>query len=166
MNKKDFDCGEEDESDELGCYTNRTQTAPSEETSCAKSGHILCEQNCTDMPELAGFICSCHRGFKMIKLPVVDEETNGTNSTSGEEDSSSPSQERRHSCEDIDECTTVSLNHCPHSCENLKGSFQCHCANGFVDPHGDGTICEPADSSPAASLVVLIAYGTEIRQVE
>lgn len=135
-----------------------------EETSCAQSGNILCEHNCTDIAELAGFVCSCHHGFKMIKLPTLsDEDSNSTlilaNASSRLENEQTS---RRHSCEDIDECASITLNHCPHECVNLKGSFQCRCSNEYVDPHGDGSICEAVDSS---SSVIIIAYGTEIRQV-
>ena len=46
---------------------------------------------------------------------------------------------------------------------NLKGSFKCECAEGYIDPHGDGTICEVAGSGEDA--VVLFAYDSEIRQL-
>lgn len=69
---------------------------------------------------------------------------------------------RRHTCQDIDECESSSLNHCPHECINLKGSYQCKCSSEYKDTHGDGTVCEATWRDES---IVLIAYGSEIRQV-
>ena len=67
----------------------------------------------------------------------------------------------RHTCNDIDECISFQ-SHCPQNCDNLKGNYKCSCSAGFVDTHGDGSICEAVTSSDS---VVLFAYGSEIRQI-
>lgn len=130
------------------------------EPTCDKSGKSLCEQNCTDVAEIGGFICSCHHGFKLVKVNISEIQPdillNSTNETRKGDIST-----KRHSCEDIDECLSVSLNQCSQKCFNLKGSFKCECSSGFFDSHGDGSICEESN----LSTVIMIAYGTEIRQV-
>ena len=65
----------------------------------------------------------------------------------------------RHTCTDIDECASFN-SHCPHECINIKGSHVCECASGFLDPHGDGSLCESSSES-----VILVAHGSEIRQL-
>ena len=44
----------------------------------------------------------------------------------------------------------------------MKGSYKCSCASDYSDTHGDGLICEAVSNSDS---VVLIAYGSEIRQI-
>jgi hypothetical protein len=143
-----------DESDELGCYTNRTapQAAGNSEYSCEKNGSLLCEHNCTDLNELAGFVCSCHHGFKMVKLNISETPSG---------DQATATEFRKHSCVDIDECESYS-SHCSQICLNLKGSYQCKCAENYIDSHGDGSVCEAAWNEDS---VVLVAYGSEIRQL-
>lgn len=103
-----------------------------------------------------GFVCSCFKGFGLVKFNVslitTDESPVASNSST---------DLRRHTCVDIDECQSFN-SHCPQGCVNEKGSYKCQCAANYVDPHGDGTICEATASEDA---VVLIAYGDEIRQV-
>ena len=69
---------------------------------------------------------------------------------------------RRHTCVDIDECEHYTLHQCTQLCQNLKGTYACKCAPNYVDTRGDGSICE---ASWREDSVVLVAYGTEIRQV-
>ena len=76
-------------------------------------------------------------------------------------ESASSTDVRRHSCIDIDECESFS-SHCPQSCTNLKGSYKCDCAENYLDLHGDGSICEAGWKEDS---VILIAYGSEIRQL-
>ena len=90
-----------------------------------------------------GFFCSCHHGFKMVKL----DSTNTIH---------------RHTCEDIDECQEIEMNHCTHSCLNTKGSFECKCAQNYIDTHGDGSICE---ATWKEDYILFTAYGSEIRQL-
>ncbi len=154
----DLDCGNNDESDELGCYHNETLNVESALT-CENTGHLLCEHNCTNLSTTNGFICTCHHGFQMVK---------SNHSTHGHEDPSTnqttfiiTEQVQKHTCEDIDECQTFS-SHCPQLCENLKGSYKCKCGKNYVDSHGDGTICEATWNHES---IVLFAYGEEIRQL-
>ncbi|XP_043931281.1 low-density lipoprotein receptor-related protein 2 [Protopterus annectens] len=86
------DCG--DHSDELGCNSGTARN-------CSEN---ICEQNCTDLTEGGGFICSCRRGYKPIETD-------------------------RNSCEDINECDIFGT--CPQLCQNFKGSYECSCAEGF-----------------------------------
>ena len=54
---KDLDCGQDDESDEIGCYTNSTSdVTPDMEFSCARNASLLCEHNCTDISKLNGLV--------------------------------------------------------------------------------------------------------------
>lgn len=145
---EDLDCGGEDESDEIGCYTNSTGSS---DLTCSSHGSQICEHNCTDISRLNGFVCSCFHGYKMVKL-------NFTSSNQTE------SQLVRHQCEDIDECAQASLNHCAQECVNEKGSYKCSCAENYANPHGDGSVCE-ASWRQGDESVVLVAYGDEIRQL-
>ncbi|RNA22802.1 low-density lipo receptor-related 2, partial [Brachionus plicatilis] len=138
---QDLDCGEDDQSDEIGCYNNQTIKTDSD-MSCS-SNSSLCEHECTNLANKNGFFCSCHHGFKMVKA-------NGTSSI------------HRHTCEDIDECQTIEMNHCTHLCLNTKGSFECKCAENYLDMHRDGSVCE---ASWKEDYILLIAYGSEIRQL-
>ncbi len=58
---EDLDCGEEDQSDELGCFLGPNKFK------CELNGSLVCEHTCTDLPE-NGFYCSCHHGFQMVKI--------------------------------------------------------------------------------------------------
>ena len=40
------------------------------------------------------------------------------------------SERDSHLCVDIDEC--IQWNLCPQSCKNLKGSYDCECAQGYT----------------------------------
>lgn len=138
---QDLDCGEDDQSDEIGCYNNQTVKTDLD-LSCS-SNASFCEHNCTDMVNKNGFFCSCHHGFKMVKA----------NSTV---------QIHRHTCEDIDECQQIEMNHCTHLCFNTKGSYGCKCAENYLDTHGDGSVCE---ATWKEDYILFIAYGSEIRQL-
>jgi low density lipoprotein-related protein 2 len=83
------------------------------------------------------------------------------NTSSNLESTESSTDIRRHSCVDINECDNFNT-HCPQSCTNLKGSYQCNCAENYYDVHGDGSICEVSWSEDS---IILIAYGSEIRQL-
>ena len=176
---QDMDCGDADESDEIGCYTNRTSSlVPPGDSSSTFDGHLSCEANastvcehtCTD--RFGGFVCSCRAGFSMLKMNVsVVEELQADSSdspahTPATNETTTTAEVvlmRRHTCVDIDECASFDTNHCTQRCENEKGSFRCRCATpNYVDSHGDGNICEATWRDEA---VVLIAYGAEIRQV-
>jgi hypothetical protein len=163
---KDLDCGGDDESDEIGCYTNMTRDASadpdSDGLSCASTGSQLCEHNCTDISKLNGFVCSCYHGYHMAKSNISSDILVETNSTIVVTPAPATTDIRRHTCVDIDECELVDLNHCVQSCANTKGSYRCSCGESYTDPHGDGSICEAAYKEDS---VVLIAYGTEIRQL-
>lgn len=79
-------------------------------------------------------------------------------------DQSEPGQTdlQRHTCVDIDECEVLNMNHCTQKCINLKGSYECKCADNYIDSHGDGLICEATWKEDA---IVIVAYGSEIRQL-
>lgn len=141
----DLDCGDGDQSDELGCYNNRTVDVQGLGLTC-ESNRTICEHNCTDFPQHNGFFCSCQHGFKMEKLNATVAE--GIH---------------RHTCIDVNECDTYEANMCTQKCVNTKGSFKCACDDSYLDPHGDGTVCEAGRSGEDA--VVLLAYGSEIRQI-
>jgi hypothetical protein len=113
---------------------------------CETNGNQLCEHNCTNLIESKGFVCSCHRGYGLVKYDSSLYEQNET---------------RRHTCLDINECLSFD-SHCPQICNNQKGSFKCSCAENYVNSRGDGSICEAKNSEDA---VLLIAYGEEIRQL-
>jgi hypothetical protein len=158
-----LDCGDDDESDELGCYTNNT-VGESKELTCANNGSLLCEHNCTDFKQGGGFFCSCHRGFRMLKLNISTETNSGSSDAAMAAAAAATvdsSMIHRHTCVDIDECELFD-SHCPQRCTNTKGSYKCSCVEDHVDSHGDGTICD-AEWQEAA--IVLIAHGTEIRQL-
>ena len=144
---KDLDCGGTDESDEIGCYNNKTVEV-SGELSCASNNSLICEHNCTDFPEHNGFFCSCHHGYAMAKLNTTNRASN--------------TSFHRHTCVDINECDSFE-SHCTQRCRNLKGSYKCECEADYVDSHGDGTVCEAVKSGEDS--IVLIAYGTQIRQL-
>ena len=61
----DLDCGGNDESDEMGCYSH---SGIQQNLTCQSNGSLLCEHNCTDFPDHNGFFCSCHHGFNIVKL--------------------------------------------------------------------------------------------------
>ncbi|CAF0958417.1 unnamed protein product, partial [Brachionus calyciflorus] len=143
---QDLDCGLNDESDEIGCYNNKTISTEIQ-MSCSAGGSITCEHNCTDFDHLNGFFCSCHHGFQMVKA-----DTNHSDSQSI----------RRHTCEDINECESIHLNQCSQKCVNTKGSYECKCVDNYIDSHRDGSICE---ASWKEDLILLIAYDSEIRQL-
>ena len=118
---------------------------------CA-SNSTICEHTCTDFPEHNGFFCSCQRGFSMEKLDVHSDNN------------TSVSGFHRHTCDDINECDSYSMNKCTQKFINMKGSFKCACDKDYFDPHGDGTICKAGKTGEDA--VVLLAYGSEIRQLQ
>lgn len=105
-------------------------------------GKSLCEHNCTDLPE-NGFVCSCFKGFGLVKFHTNDTD-------------------QRHLCKDIDECSSIHLNYCPHKCINTKGSYKCECHEGFIDTRGDGSVCEASNANETA---VFISYDEDIRQL-
>ena len=48
---------------------------------------------------------------------------------------------------DLDECV-VWGNNCPQFCTNIKGSFKCHCREGFSDRSGGrGAVCTAVGKS-------------------
>jgi hypothetical protein len=124
------------------------------------------------MNKLNGFVCSCHHGYKMVKLNISSEmsttliydETTIYSQNSTTVPSLTPHlmDLRRHTCVDIDECQHYSTHQCTQLCENLKGTYACKCAANYIDTRGDGSICEATWREDS---VVLVAYGTEIRQV-
>ena len=144
---KDLDCGENDKSDELGCFLHN---GPNNTFTCQLNGSLICEHNCTNFPE-NGFYCSCFHGYHMVKLNSTFSLLHGNDSI----------EYQRHTCEDIDECQSYD-SHCPQNCINTKGSYKCSCAYDYVNSHGDGSICEAVASDDS---VILIAYGSEIRQI-
>jgi low density lipoprotein-related protein 2 len=101
------DCG--DESDELLCHRNSTLT-------CANQIN-RCDQQCHDLTNGQGIVCSCHTGYKYNKESMI--------------------------CEDIDECQNSTLNYCSHICVNIKGSYRCECAAGFEPSHANRSDCYP-----------------------
>ncbi len=141
----DLDCGDDDQSDEMGCYNNRTIDVQGRLT--CESNSTICAHNCTDFPQHNGFFCSCHRGYTMEKVDATAAAAGISH----------------HTCIDVDECGSLAQNMCAQRCTNTKGSFKCGCGGGYLDSRGDGTICE-ADSA-GEDAVVLLAYGSDMRQI-
>ncbi|XP_041123031.1 low-density lipoprotein receptor-related protein 2 [Polyodon spathula] len=83
----------------------------------------VCEQNCTNLNG-SGFICSCRPGY-------------------------TADQQNTYSCKDINECEIHGT--CPQDCKNLKGSYQCLCAEGYRKV-GDSNECK-ADGAPPLLLL-------------
>ena len=103
----------------------------------------------------------------MVKLNISSEMTttliyDETNSTTTSSSTPHLIELRRHTCVDIDECQHYSTHQCTQICENLKGAYACKCAANYIDTRGDGSVCEATWREDS---VVLVAYGTEIRQV-
>lgn len=103
----------------------------------------------------------------MVKLNISSEMTttliyDETNSTTTSSSTPHLIELRRHTCVDIDECQHYSTHQCTQICENLKGTYACKCAANYIDTRGDGSVCEATWREDS---VVLVAYGTEIRQV-
>jgi low density lipoprotein-related protein 2 len=66
-----------------------------------------CEHFCTNLTigGAGGYICTCFQGW------IV-----------------STADSKR--CVDVDECA-AGLHHCSQTCQNLNGSYGCHCRDGF-----------------------------------
>ncbi|XP_051792178.1 low-density lipoprotein receptor-related protein 2 [Erpetoichthys calabaricus] len=90
-----------------------------------------CKQNCTDLNGI-GFICSCKPGY------VVDPKN-------------------PLSCNDINECEIYAT--CSQECKNLKGSYECRCAEGYREV-GSGHECAANGPPP----VLLLMENVRIRK--
>ncbi|XP_062579994.1 protein eyes shut homolog, partial [Saccostrea cucullata] len=81
-----------------------------------KSNQSICgfDKVCQNLE--GSYICNCREGFQRV----------GDN------------------CEDIDECSDLSLNDCPENtvCKNLYGNYTCLCKEGFQK---QGSVCEDVD---------------------
>lgn len=152
---KDLDCGENDFSDEIGCYSNATLENHLD-LSCENNSNV-CEHNCTNFGSRNGFYCSCFHGFAMVKATATIINADDSLLL----DKNSSTIQIRHSCEDINECLDYS-SHCSQSCMNTKGSYQCQCVDDYYDMHGDGTVCKASGNEES---IILIAHGSEIRQI-
>ncbi|XP_035660298.1 uncharacterized protein LOC118405005 [Branchiostoma floridae] len=75
-----------------------------------------CSHECRDT--IGSFYCECPPGWRLGS----DQRT----------------------CEDIDECSSDTLNDCSYNavCNNTVGGFMCHCREGFT---GDGSLCGDID---------------------
>ncbi|XP_063971397.1 fibrillin-2-like isoform X3 [Lytechinus pictus] len=86
---------------------------------CANNTLNECDQMCTD--KLDGYDCSCNDGY------ILHPDQRG--------------------CIDIDECRNVTTHACRNNsrCNNIMGSFECYCEDGFSPITNDNTNCEDID---------------------
>ncbi|KAJ8019651.1 Low-density lipoprotein receptor-related protein 2 [Holothuria leucospilota] len=87
----------------------------------------VCSQNCTQSG--MHYVCFCDTGYRASEL--------------------------HHQCEDVDEC--VEKNPCIQVCQNLEGTFNCSCADGFVE--GGFGQCFPQEDDP----ILISSLGDEVR---
>lgn len=135
-----------------GKYDNAVPTCE-DINECQSNG---CGRNsrCTNLP--GSFKCDCLPGFKLSTPTLcvdVDEcSVNNGNcqdkciNTHGSYSCSCRSGYRvsidKHSCEDVNECSSDNLNNCMQECVNTRGSYKCQCKPGF-NLLSDGSACKP-----------------------
>ena len=118
-----MDCGENDFSDEIGCYSFHKNTSEKsvQNFTCESTGIHVCEQGCKNIQysNSDGFVCLCNSGFKIVKF--------NDSQNASEYPYTNASLAKRHTCDDIDECLSVKTHHCGQLCVNLKGTYECKC---------------------------------------
>ncbi|KAL4708620.1 hypothetical protein ACJJTC_001059, partial [Scirpophaga incertulas] len=111
----------------------------SDELGCHPAGHCTplshggCEHFCTNLTAGPGYICTCFQGWI-----------------------ASPDDSKK--CIDVNECTE-GLHHCSQVCENLNGSYGCHCREGFRLTDNLSGVCKALEGE----VVLLYANGPDIR---
>uniref|UniRef100_T1IUN6 EGF-like domain-containing protein n=1 Tax=Strigamia maritima TaxID=126957 RepID=T1IUN6_STRMM len=81
----------------------------SDEVGCSLYGrceNANCQQRCISL-STGGHMCHCSSGFRL-------------------------SSNDKLRCDDVDECAQTRHNFCPQNCHNTIGSFNCSCANGYI----------------------------------
>eukprot|EP00111_Clytia_hemisphaerica_P006027 TCONS_00017431-protein len=118
---------------------------------CAQSkcGH---NSKCLNLP--GTFKCSCLKGFKLSTPTLcVDVDECSTNKGNCQDkcinNHGSYScgcragyriSKDKHSCEDLNECSSSSTNNCQQVCVNTRGSYKCQCEPGY-SLSSDGSSC-------------------------
>ncbi|XP_067949896.1 low-density lipoprotein receptor-related protein 2-like [Watersipora subatra] len=157
-------CG--DGSDETSSLCNTQETCdPATEFKCDNlkciNKELVCKggNDCGDMSDQKGCRISC-------SVNTGGCSTNCTSSPGGESWCECPpglqiSLNDFYSCVDINECLQWSTNKCPQTCKNIKGSYECTCAESFMLQNLPGkTTCAPANNE---EFRFFISLANEIR---